>query len=407
MDYTTLISGIALPPQARAIDAQSLYAAFEQVPDGRKKRGRRYSLALLLTLLVLARLAGETEISAAAQWIRLRADWLCEQLHLTRHRLPCTGTYLYALSKLNHEHLTQVVAACLTRAEAQSRCGEEPSRLRTQEQPEERQHVALDGKTMRGTQGHASETQPKVHVLSVYAVKKGVVLTQRVMADKENEISAAKEMALPLYVKGRVITADAMHTQKPFCQQIHQYDGRYLLYVKDNHPTAHDDLALFFEDPQADRSQWQTSKTVEKAHGRLTTREVTITTEMKEWFEVEWAGVEQVFRIERTVVSGEKTHQEVSYGLTNFTPAEADVSRIGDLLRAHWAIENRLHWRRDVTLNEDHSQVREHGKPPALAVLNNTTLALMDWLGVRNVPSQMRLYAAHPHLALALLLGKL
>ena len=76
-------------------------------------------------------------------------------------------------------------------------------------------------------------------------------------------------------------------------------------------------------------------------------------------------------------------------------------------MRNHWAIENRLHWRRDVTLREDQSQVRTTGKPPVLAALNNIVLALMDWLGVRNVPEQMRIFAAFPKLALELLLGPL
>jgi predicted transposase YbfD/YdcC len=407
MDYTTLISGIELPPDGRFIDANSLYRAFEQVPDGRKKRGQRYCLALLLTLLLLARLAGATEIKAAAEWIRLRKDWLGKQLQLTRKTMPCTGTYLYALNKIDQEHLTQIIAGCLIKAEASKRCEEEPSRLRNQDGREQRQHVALDGKTLRGTLGHEPEDQPCVHLLSVYEVKTGLVLTQRVMADKENEISAAKEMALPLYMKGRVITADAMHTQKTFCQQVNQYDGKYVLYFKENHPTAHEDLAFFFEDPDADQAQWNKSKDVEKGHGRLTTREVTTSTEMKEWFEVDWAGVEQVFRIQRTVVKKGKTSHEVVYGLTNFPSHEADPASIGTFIRAHWAIENRLHWRRDVTLKEDHSQIRERGKPAVLAVLNNTVLSLMDWLGVRNVPSHMRFFDAHPHQALALLIGAL
>lgn len=407
MDYTTLISGIKLPPDASLIDANSLCATFEQVKDGRKKRGQRYSLAVLLTLLLLARLAGETEISAAAEWIRLRADWIGERLQLKRKTMPCTGTYLYALSKLDHDQITQLVAGWLIKAEASRRCGEEPSRLRNQDGREHRQHVALDGKTLRGTLSHESVDQPAVHLVSLYEVKTGVVLTQREMLEKENEISAAKEMALPLYVKGRVITADAMHTQKTFCQRINGSGGNYILYFKDNHPTDHEDLAFFFEDADADQSEWKKSSSVEKGHGRVTTRTITTSTEMKEWFEVQWAGVEQVFRVERRVVKKGKTSNEVVYGLTNLTPQEADPASIGTFIRDHWAIENRLHWRRDVTLGEDHSKLRGKGKPPILAVLNNTLLALMDWLGVRNVPSQMRCYAAHPHLALALLIEPL
>jgi hypothetical protein len=97
----------------------------------------------------------------------------------------------------------------------------------------------------------------------------------------------------------------------------------------------------------------------------------------------------------------------VIYGLTNLTPTEAGPEAVAAFARAQWAVENRLHWRRDVTLREDHSQVRTGGRPEALAALNNVVLALMDWLGVRNVPEQMRIFNAYPQLALELLLGPL
>jgi len=89
------------------------------------------------------------------------------------------------------------------------------------------------------------------------------------------------------------------------------------------------------------------------------------------------------------------------------TPAEASQEAIATFLWNHWAREKRLHWRRDVALHEDQSQVRSAGKPPVLAALNNIVLALMDWLGVRNVPEQMRIFPAFPKLALTLLLGPL
>jgi len=102
---------------------------------------------------------------------------------------------------------------------------------------------------MRGTLGHESATQASVHVLSVYEVRTGLVLAQRSVAEKENEISAVKELLTPVSVKDRVWTADAMHTQKTACQRIDQLGGKYLFFFKDNHPTAHEDLALFFARP--------------------------------------------------------------------------------------------------------------------------------------------------------------
>src|SRR5947208_1506666 len=126
-------------------------------------------------------------------------------------------------------------------------------------------------------------------------------LAQRSVAEKENEITAVKELLTPVYVKDRVWTADAMHTQKTACQCIDQFGGKYLLFFKDNHPTAHEDLALFFQDPDADQSTWGFFSHTDKGHGRLTTRTVRTTTEMNDWFANEWAGIGQTFQVIRTV----------------------------------------------------------------------------------------------------------
>jgi len=194
-----------------------------------------------------------------------------------------------------------VVAGCVTRWEAGERCENEPSRLAGQGGQQAKQHVAGDGKTMRGTLGHESAGQPSVHVLSVYEVQSGLVLAQRNVREKENEISAGKDLLTPLYVRDRIWTADAMHTQKAVCQRIEQFGGKSLFFFKDTHPTAHEDLALFFEDPQADQSTWGVFSQMEKGHGRLTTRTVRTTTEMNEWFAGEWAGVSQTFQVIRTL----------------------------------------------------------------------------------------------------------
>src|SRR5438552_10111203 len=413
MDYSTLIAEEEEQRLSR-VPLTALYEALKQVKDGRKKRGCRYSLALLLTLLLLARLAGETELRAAAQWIKLRQGWIIEQLHLTRASVPCQGTYLYALERIDAQELLEVVAGCLTRWEAAERCENESSRLAGQAGQQEKQHVAVDGKTMRGTLGHESATQPSVHVLSVYEVRTGLVLAQRSVVEKENEITAVKDLLDPVYVKDRVWTADAIHTQKTACQRIEQFGGKYLFFFKDNHPTAHEDLALYFQDLDADRSAWGFFSQTDKGHGRLTVRTVRTTTEMNDWFATEWAGIAQSFQVIRTVkrkrrkvieqaeaqeqtpageqatpgsqqapvkhtpkakasrkarqvIFVEETSQQIVYGFSNLTPSQAGPQAIATFLRKHWAIENRLHWRRDVTLHEDHSQVRSAGKPQALA----------------------------------------
>ena len=178
MDYNTLLTAEEEQRLSR-VPVTALYEALGQVTDGRKKRGCRYGLPLILTLFLLAKLAGETDLQAVAQWNRLRKSWLSEQLHLTRGSLPCAGTSAYALERIDAQELLTVVAGCLTRWETAERCENEPSRLAGQDGQQQKQHVAVAGKTMRGTLGLEAATQPSVHVLSIYEVHTGLVLAER------------------------------------------------------------------------------------------------------------------------------------------------------------------------------------------------------------------------------------
>ena len=128
---------------------------------------------------------------------------------------------------------------------------------------------------------------------------------------------------------------------------------------------------------------------------------------MNDWFERDWIGIAQVFMIKKTIKEKGEETTEISYGITSVPRKKANAARLLDLKRKHWHIENRLHYRRDVTLGEDASQVRTHGAPEVLAALNGGILALMDLRGVKNVAKQMRHFCAQPQEALQLLLGKL
>jgi len=132
-----------------------------------------------------------------------------------------------------------------------------------------------------------------------------------------------------------------MHTQRHFCARIKRYEGDYLLIAKGNQPSMREDLELFFEDEQADRSCWQTATSLDKGHGRMEKRIVTSRVEVRDWFAQLWSGIEQVFRIERLVSKKGRTSREVVYGITSLTPQQANVHRIAALVRAYWAIENR------------------------------------------------------------------
>ena len=320
------------------IEADSLYSAFEQVTDRRKKKGKRYPLPLLLTLLMLGKLAGETTVNGIVDWVKERQGWLRSQLNWPK-RFPTNSTYSEALARCDAEQIVTVIAHVLLKARAVEQCETEPSRLQAEKHEETLTHVAMDGKTLRGTLGHDREEQPAVHLLSLYECQSGLVLTQRAVQSKENEISAAAALVHPALVKGRIISTDAMHTQKKWCACVHVYDGYYLTIVKKNQPQMYEDLVDFFADPDADQEEWQYAKSVHKAHGRLEIREIWTSTQMNAWFETEWAGVAQVFRLRRYVKDGEKEREEIVYGLTNLSRKKANASRLLALQQAHWRIE--------------------------------------------------------------------
>lgn len=406
MDYTTLAKTIEQSKTLKEADAFSFYEAFEQVTDGRKKRGVRYRLALILTLIVLAKLAGESSLSGVTQWGRERKDLLIHRLHLPEGtRFPCVATYSDVLRHVDAEELTTVIYHFFTQQETKKRCGSEPSRLLKQTGREEKAHLALDGKTLRGTLQHESAEQGPVQLLSLYETSTGTVLAQHQVREKEHEISAVKTWLQAFPVQDRIVSADALHTQRRFCAMLRRFKSHYLLIAKKNQPQRSEDLQLFFEDPEADRSGWQSARSCDKGHGRLEIREIPTSTELNSFFERDWQDLAQVFRLQRTVTRKGKTSHEVVSGLTSLSPKQADPARLLQLNRAHWQIENRLHWRRDVTLDEDHCQVRMGSAPQVLAALNNAVLSLADALHVPNLAAQMRTFDAHPEQALAVLLA--
>ena len=404
MDYTTLpaVPLAESEPTLRDLAAgPSLYEALQGLPDPRRGQGKRYDLALLLCLLLLAKLAGQTTLSGATEWVRHRAQTIATHFGLKRAQMPCQMTYCRMLARLDAQRLDELLAAFLIRWEAQQRCAHEPSRLHTPQGHLDHAQLAIDGKTVRATSTQAHPT----HLLSCYDVTTGTVLWQCNVGEKQNEISALKPLLTPTLVKGRILTLDAMHTQRELCRNVHLWGGAYILIAKDNQPTLSEDIADLFEDRSPDRRRWREADTWDKGHGRLEHRHIICSPDLNDWFAKQWLGIEQVFRLERTtrlLKTGEIRHQVV-YGLSNLSLRHGSPERMLTLIRTHWHVENRLHWRRDVTLGEDACQTRTGAAPALLARLNSTVLSLMDRLGVHNVARQARYLDAHLEQAIQLL----
>ena len=371
-------------------EVHSIYEAMNHLKDARRKQGKRYSMALILTYLLLGKAAGETTLQAITEWIRLRGAWLQHVLPEAGPHFPCAATYSNVLRAVDPEHLNAVLMDLLTRMRAQERGDGE------------QQHVALDGKTLRGTQGHLAEDQKKMHQVSLYETQTGIVLKEHIVGDKENEVSRVGEFLKPQWIQGRIVSADAMYTQQGFCLGVTMGGGMYVLFAKGNQPTLQEDLHLFFEEPPLDCLDWRTASTCSSGHGRVEMRDLVASTELNDFLSRSWTGIAQVFRLRRRVCKPLICTQEVVYGFTSLPAAQAGPERLLEVIRNHWAIENRLHRRRDGTLQEDNCQVRKGMAPRTLTLLNSFLLALFDWLEVTNVASFMRTVAASPIRALRL-----
>ncbi len=288
-----------------AFQANSLYEALQHVRDKRKARGKRYSVALVLALSVFAKLGGEDQPEGMAEWVQFRGEPLRASLGVQRETLPSAATYRRVLGAgIDVAELEQVVGAFFARC------------------PGADHQLAIDGKTMRGT--IESGQTSGVHLLAVYAVGAGVVLNEVNVALKENEISAAPKVLAAVAVKGKVVTGDAMFTQRDLSQQVVDAGGHYLWKVKDNQPHLRADLERLFGPEKVPlgsaplRTDFQVATSTTKGHGRL--EKYTLTTSALLNATSDWPCLGQVFQLVRevTYLKSGKSTREVWYGVTSF-----------------------------------------------------------------------------------------
>jgi predicted transposase YbfD/YdcC len=397
MNDTTILSTLSLPQKALVFDLDALYVCLQTIPDQRHRRGLQYPLASLLLIGVLAKLAGQDSSRAMAHWAKLRARELSQLFHLKHEKMPHYSTWSRVLGHgVEPVEVEHAIGQFFARATRRS----EPKRGSMQ--------LALDGKTLRGTIPLGESRG--VHLLAVYQPQQGVVLAQMRVDEKSNEITHAPHLLHQVDLRGAVVSGDAMFDQRELSMQIVQAKGDYLWTVKDNQAGLREDIEVLFQPhrkragtsapPNDFRSTW----TVEKGHGRLEKRTITVSSMLADYST--WPALAQVFKLEsqRTDALG-ITETEVRYGVTSLPASLADPTRLLHLTRGHWGIENKLHYRRDATLREDHAQVRMGQAPQMLAVLNNTVLGLLARQGVTNVAHARREFAYHFDKALAALVA--
>jgi predicted transposase YbfD/YdcC len=366
-----------------------LVASLHEIPDPRYPRGRRHPLAAILALMCVAMLCGYHSYSAIADWGRCYGQKLVRALGFTHAKTPCAATLYHVLRQLDGNLVEATLGAW-----AESVLTALPPA------PDELEALAIDGKTRRGSR---KQRAPATHLLSVLSHRLGLPLWQQAVADKTNEIPVLEEVLRGLVIEGRVFTVDALLTQRAIAERIVHGGGDYVMLVKGNQPQLHHDIHLLFQDVDTVAEPRAAAETVDVGHGRIEQRRLTPCTALVGYSD--WPGLAQVFQLERSVLmqkSGEQRH-EVVYGVTSLGLDQADPQRLLGLVRQHWQIENKLHGVRDVTFDEERSQVRCGRIPQIMAAFRNTAIGLMHWAGETNIAAACRRFAAQPWSALALI----
>jgi predicted transposase YbfD/YdcC len=216
----------------------------------------------------------------------------------------------------------------------------------------------------------------------------------------EGELSAALRLLPELPLAGRLLTGDALYCQQEVCRQVLAAGGDYLVTVKDNQPTLHAAIALLFVQPPPGEP-FATTAQVGQHGDRLELRQLTASTALNAY--LTWPGAKQVFQIVRTVRHQGKLTTQVRYGVTSLGPDRASAAALLRHRRGHWAIENRLHWVRDVTFGEDACQVRSGAAPQVLAALRNSVIGVLRQWRTPNIAAGLRTLAWQPQAPLLLL----
>jgi predicted transposase YbfD/YdcC len=347
-----------------------LVERLRSVPDPRGSQGVLHRFTDILTIVVLATVCGCDDAEAAEEWATKEEGWLRGFLPL-RHGVPSQDTYLRALAAMDPQAFQAVFRQW---AQAVFRLLGLTGQL------------AVDGKTVRGARGRGQGKSP-VHMVSALACDAGLVVGQVRVEEKSNEIIAMPKLLQLLSLRGTLVSSDAMGCQVDIAQTIVDRGGDYLFGLKGNQPTLNQETAELFreaDDPrqraidEAPRPPVEHDEQMDAGHGRIERRVATVCHDPGEWVPAaaRFPALQTFIRITATVedkVTGATTHDSRYYISSRLLSAQ-DANRA---VRAHWAVENRLHWCLDTSFSEDACRIRTRNAAENLAVIRHFALS---WL---------------------------
>lgn len=373
------------PPVTVAQTAAGLPAALAGLPDPRARRGVRHRLTVVVSAAVCAVVAGCRSYAAIAEWVADAPASTVAALGMDPHRRPSEAMIRRLLQVLDPDLLTAAISGWLA------------GRVATA-QPGSRRAVAVDGKALRGSR---SRDAPARHVMAALDQATGVVLASTDVDGKTNEITRFQPLLDQIGdLRETVVTLDALHCQRDHVTYLAQRGAHWILTVKANQPTLHAQLACL---PW--RAVPHTTRDEGRGHGRReirTLKALTVQTPGGLGFP-HAAQALHIRRRRRRLDQPKRFTTETVYAITSLNLHQARPAELSAWIRGHWSIENKLHWVRDVTYNEDRSQIRTRTGPQVMAALRNAAIGILRLTGVTNIAAANRYHARDSTRPLALL----
>ena len=363
-------------------------AILDSVKDPRKpSQFFRHSLTSVLFMTVVAVICGADDWSKVVAMAEGMLDWLAQYVDMSAG-VPCERTFVNIFNVIDPSEMERALR--------------ELSSLVREKFPKET--VSFDGQTARGT-ADVSKNVKGIHLLHAWSFENGLCLGQLKVDDKSNEITSMPQLMDQLDLKGAVITADAMNTQKAIVAKAIEKGADYVLPVKENQPGLLQEVRLSFEGFDREcalaKAQWEHAiaksrehrdeprlqrllsegyfpcgasywkEDVAKAHGRIEERLYTAISAKDLPSGKDWAGISYIVRVCRFRQKADKKSTETVFYITSL---DADSQLIGNSIRKHWAVENQLHWRLDVIFRQDKSRYRNRVGAQNMAIIRKMAL---------------------------------
>ena len=340
-------------------DSAAFHDHFQALQDPRVERTRKHPLINIVFIAVCGVLSGANSFASIHEFGCDRRTWFARYLDLS-HGIPSDDTFGRVLARLDPGAFEKCLLSWIQAVQEVT-----ANRL-----------IAIDGKALRGS-FEGRDGKAAIHMVSAWAAENKLSLGQVVVAEKSNEITAIPELLQLLDVSGAVVTIDAMGCQKEIAAQIRRGDGDYVLAVKLNQPTLHEQVTQAVSEALgAEEASYDEHSTVEVGHGRRETRSYAILAAPEtvdpegQWPDLCAVGVAYSDRVD---ARGRQSLEARYYILSALLSAEEFAGAV----RGHWGIENNLHWQLDVSFREDECRVHRDHAPANLSVIRRFALGLL------------------------------